>query len=207
MLRLAQRVPVSIVEQTAILGALNQDILADTEQAVTAADYIAKRLDALSDPLERGWEGGVDDDGSLVFKRTLRGVTETHQLDGALIRSSDARSLDAYAPEFQKLYARHGAITVKDAERVITGPISLVEAVTAAGRKGVSMQRYKGLGEMNPDQLWETTLDPNARALLQVRVSHQDDAEEVFSTLMGDIVEPRREFIQDNALKVANLDV
>lgn len=205
--RLALRVPASIVEQAAILGALNQDILSEQEQAAGAADYIAKRLDALEPEHERGWVGGADDDGSMVFTRTLRGVTEKHVLDAALIRSADARALDAYAPELQRLYARHGKLTVKDKDVVITGPAALVNAITMAGRKGVAVQRYKGLGEMNPDQLWETTLDPNARSLLQVRVSHQDDAEEVFSTLMGDVVEPRREFIQDNALKVANLDI
>ncbi|MEQ8667148.1 MAG: DNA topoisomerase (ATP-hydrolyzing) subunit B [Rhodospirillales bacterium] len=205
--RLALRVPASIVEQAAILGALNQGVLADAEQAGAAADYIAKRLDALEPEHERGWSGGVDASGSLEFRRRLRGVTETHVLDAALIRSADARALDTHAPDLQKLYARHGTLTVKDVAQPITGPAGLVDAIMKAGRKGVSVQRYKGLGEMNPDQLWETTLDPNARALLQVRVSHQDDAEEVFSTLMGDIVEPRRDFIQTNALKVANLDV
>ncbi|MDP6884571.1 MAG: DNA gyrase subunit B, partial [Rhodospirillales bacterium] len=106
-----------------------------------------------------------------------------------------------------KIYARHGLLTAKDAEHPITGPVSLVETVMELGRKGVAIQRYKGLGEMNPEQLWETTLDKDARSLLQVRISHADDAEDVFSTLMGDIVEPRRDFIQSNALKVANLDV
>jgi DNA gyrase subunit B len=96
---------------------------------------------------------------------------------------------------------------VKDKEYPITGPVALVDTISSLGRKGVAIQRYKGLGEMNPDQLWQTTLDPNARTLLQVRVSHADDAEEVFSTLMGDTVETRREFIEQNAMKVANLDV
>ena len=111
------------------------------------------------------------------------------------------------APALQARYARHGTLVLKKKEHVITGPVSLVDAVMDAGKKGIGVQRYKGLGEMNPDQLWETTLDPNARSLLQVRINHIDDAEEVFSTLMGDIVEPRREFIQENALKVANLDI
>jgi DNA gyrase subunit B len=102
---------------------------------------------------------------------------------------------------------RHGNLVVKDKEVLVTGPVSLVNSIMHAGRKGIGMQRYKGLGEMNPEQLWETTLDPNARSLLQVKVNHADDAEEVFSTLMGDMVEPRRDFIQANALKVANLDV
>ena len=111
------------------------------------------------------------------------------------------------AAELQRTYAHHGKLTTKDKETVITGPLSLVEAIMEQGRKGVTVQRYKGLGEMNPEQLWETTLDPEARSLLQVKVSHADEAEEIFSTLMGDVVEPRREFIQTNALNVANLDI
>ena len=107
----------------------------------------------------------------------------------------------------QKLYARHGILTVKEEEFPITGPVSLVNKIMDLGRKGVGIQRYKGLGEMNPSQLWETTLDPEARALLQVRVNHADEAGQLFETLMGDVVEPRREFIQQNALKVANLDI
>jgi DNA gyrase subunit B len=111
------------------------------------------------------------------------------------------------ASELQQVYAHHARFAVKDKESEITGPLSLVEAVLEQGRKGMTVQRYKGLGEMNPEQLWQTTLDPQARSLLQVRVSHADEAEEIFSTLMGDVVEPRREFIQANALNVANLDI
>jgi DNA gyrase subunit B len=124
-----------------------------------------------------------------------------------LIRSQDARRLNEKATRLFERYGDHGKLEVKDKEYTVTGPVSLVDGIMEVGRKGISMQRYKGLGEMNPDQLWETTLDPNARTLLQVRVNHTDDAEDVFSTLMGDVVEPRREFIQKNALKVANLDV
>ncbi len=204
---LARRVPIAIVEQAAILGALNPQILADSKLAGQTADIIAKRLDALEAPMERGWAGNPLDDGGLEFTRTLRGVTEHHAIDGALIDSTDARRLDDQAGQLQKLYARHGVLTVKDEEFPITGPVSLVDRIMEMGRKGVSIQRYKGLGEMNPEQLWETTLDPEARSLLQVKVNHADDAEDVFSTLMGDVVEPRREFIQENALKVANLDV
>ena len=203
----ARHVPGSVVEQAAILSALDASLLADTEQASQVADFIAKRLDALADPLERGWSGTGLDDGGLAFSRTLRGVTERHVIDSTLIRSQDARRLNGRAGQLQKLYAKHGVLSVKDKEFPITGPVSLVDRIMDFGRKGISMQRYKGLGEMNPDQLWETTLDPNARTLLQVKVSHTDDAEDVFSTLMGDVVEPRREFIQKNALKVANLDV
>jgi len=204
---LAQHVPLAIVEQMAILGALNPQILSDAKLAGETADYIAKRLDALEPPAERGWAGKPLDDGGLEFIRTLRGVTERHVIDGALIDSTGARRLDEKAGELQKLYARHGVLTVKDVDFPITGPVGLVDKIMELGRKGVGIQRYKGLGEMNPDQLWETTLDPEARTLLQVRVNHADEAGQLFETLMGDVVEPRREFIQENALKVANLDV
>ena len=204
---LAEHVPLRVVEQAAISGALNPLILSDGRRAASAAEYIAKRLDTLEIETERGWTGTPLDDGGLMFSRILRGVAERHVIDGALIGSTEARRLDEKAATLQKIYQRHGKLVAKDQEQVITGPVSLVDRVMDVGRKGVGIQRYKGLGEMNPSQLWETTLDPNARILLQVRVSHADAAEEVFSTLMGDMVEPRRDFIQKNALKVANLDV
>ncbi len=204
---LAQNIPLHVVEQAAILGSLNPQILSDARQAAETAGYIAKRLDALEAPAERGWRGAALDDGGLAFTRTVRGVSERHAIDGALIRSIEARRLDDMAGKLQAVYARHGKLTAKGTDHTITGPVSLVDIITRLGRKGAAIQRYKGLGEMNPGQLWETTLDPNARTLLQVKVGHADDAGEVFSTLMGDVVEPRREFIQANALKVANLDV
>jgi len=196
-----------IVEQAAILGALNPDILAPGDQAQQAADFIAKRLDALAAETERGWQGALVEDGGLAFRRTFRGVTERHVIDGPLIRSTEARRLDAMAGELQETFAHHSEFQGKEESYRITGPISLVEAVFRLGRKGITISRYKGLGEMNPDQLWETTLDPEARALLQVKVSHADEAADIFATLMGDVVEPRREFIQTHALEVANLDV
>ena len=168
---------------------------------------IAKRLDALAPEYERGWQGKALEDGGLEFHRVLRGVAETHVIDGAIMRSKDARQLDELAGRLQKNYTKHGTLENKDKSYPITGPVALVDKVTELGRKGISISRYKGLGEMNPEQLWETTLDTEARSLLQVRINHVDEAEEVFSTLMGDVVEPRRDFIQDNALKVANLDV
>jgi DNA gyrase subunit B len=128
-------------------------------------------------------------------------------IDGPLIKSAEARRLDALADSLQSIYLKPGLFVVKDKETPITSPTALFAAVLEAGRKGVTIQRYKGLGEMNPDQLWETTLDPEARTLLQVKINHADEADEIFSTLMGDVVEPRRDFIQENALKVANLDV
>jgi DNA gyrase subunit B len=197
----------AVIEQAAIAGALNPDILSDPEKAKAAADYIARRLDVVSPPLERGWSGEPTPDGGLAFTRRLRGVQERHVIDGPLIRSAEARRLDALVVQLQGIYRKPGVFAVKDKESTISSPTELFAAVLEAGRKGVAIQRYKGLGEMNPDQLWETTLDPEARTLLQVRINHADEADEIFSTLMGDVVEPRREFIQDNALKVANLDV
>jgi DNA gyrase subunit B len=197
-----------VVEQTAIAGALNSGILSDPDQAAEAARYIAQRLDSLSETTEQGWEGTPQDDGGLSFKRTRRGVMQNYTIDGDLIRSAEARRLDILAPELQARYGtKHAVLRKKDAQTRVTGPIDLFDQIMALGRKGVSIQRYKGLGEMNPDQLWETTLDPNARTLLQVRVAHEGEAADLFSTLMGDVVEPRREFIQNNALKVVNLDV
>jgi DNA gyrase subunit B len=206
--RLAQHVPLRIVEQAAISAALDPQLLLDRQKAASTADYIAKRLDALEVPAERGWQGAtLDNGGGLVFTRTLRGVSERHALDGAVIESGEARRLNAKAGILQQIYGKHGILSVKDKQHPITGPVALVDTISGLGRKGVAIQRYKGLGEMNPDQLWQTTLDPDARTLLQVKVNHADDAEEVFSTLMGDTVETRREFIEVNALKVANLDV
>ncbi|MBM3951738.1 MAG: DNA topoisomerase (ATP-hydrolyzing) subunit B [Rhodospirillales bacterium] len=205
--RLGAHVAMPVLEQAAILGALDPRVLADRKQAGEVAGVIAKRLDALVQAIERGWKGEALADGSLAFARTLRGVAERHVIDGAVIRSSDAIKLEKRAAELQKLYARHGKLEVKGETIPITGPVALVDAVTRLGRKGLTIQRYKGLGEMNPEQLWETTLDAEVRTLLQVKVTHADEAEEVFSKLMGDVVEPRRDFISENALKVANLDV
>ncbi len=196
-----------VVEQAAIAGVLNPEIIPDSERAGVAAGYIATRLDALAPEHERGWRGEAATDGGLNFTRALRGVTEQRLIDGPAIRSSEARHLDSMAPGLQDTYLEHSALEGKDKTFRITGPRALADAVFELGRKGVQIFRYKGLGEMNPDQLWETTLDPEARALLQVKVAHSDEAADIFSTLMGDVVEPRREFIQSHALEVANLDV
>ena len=138
--------------------------------------------------------------------RTVRGVKDTAILDHALLGSADARKLDEYAPKLQEAYARPGLLRRKDSETAIHGPVDLFEAVTESGRKGLTLQRYKGLGEMNADQLWETTLDAEARSLLQVKVKEVDEADDIFTKLMGDVVEPRRDFIQENAL-AASVDV
>ena len=195
-----------VAEQTAILGAFNPALLESEETEAQIAGAIARRLDGLTTENERGWQAEIIDGGGFAFARTLRGVTERHVIDGAMVRSAEARQLDQMAPELQHIYARPAILRVKDKDERIIGPLGLVQAVMDLGRKGVGIQRYKGLGEMNPGQLWETTLDPDARSLLQVRIEHRAEAEEVFSTLMGDVVEPRRDFIQSNALKVVNLD-
>ena len=197
----------AVVEQAAIAGALNPEVISDSERAAQAADYIAKRLDALAPPEERGWHGHAATDGGLAFRRVLRGVTERRLIDGPMIRSTEARRLDEMVIDLQRTYMQHGTLRVKDDEVMISGPTALADAVFAQGRKGVTISRYKGLGEMNPEQLWETTLDVNARSLLQVRAPHAQEAEDIFSTLMGEGVEERREFIQSHALEVANLDV
>jgi DNA gyrase subunit B len=195
-----------IVEQAAIAGVLNAAVIGDPAQADAAADYIAKRLDALADEVERGWVGKYTEGEGLSFERTVRGVREYSLIDEALLVSADARKLDEYAASLQETYPRTGVLRRKDSETPIHGPVSLFEAVTDAGRKGIAMQRYKGLGEMNPEQLWETTLDTNVRSLLQVKIKEVDEADDIFTKLMGDVVEPRREFIQDNALS-ASVDV
>ncbi len=197
----------AVVEQVAVAGALNFELLGDEAMAAQVASYIAGRLDALSPMIERGWRGRPSGDGGLVFERTLRGVEEVRRIDGDLVRSAEGRRLDALAPSLQESYAHPGKLALKAQEWPIAGPVALIDKVMELGRRGVSVQRYKGLGEMNPDQLWETTLDPDARSLLLVKVSHADEAADIFATLMGDAVEPRRDFIQANALKVANLDV
>ena len=204
---LSRRYSRDVVEQTAIAGALGAGALSDPEKAQAAAAYVARRLDQLAPEIERGWQGEPTGDGGLHFWRTVRGVRETQSIDGPLIRSADARKLDDMAPALQATYERRAVLRRGDDETIVRSPTQLLDAVFAAGRKGLSIQRYKGLGEMNAEQLWETTLDPDARTLLQVRVKEADEASDLFGTLMGDDVEPRRAFIQDNALSVANLDV
>ena len=196
-----------VVEQTAIAGALNPELLTDPERAPPVAEYIAGRLNFYSAEYERGWAGEPTEDGGLRFEREVRGVKEVHVIDGPLIRSAEARKLDAQAPKLQQIYERQAEFTRKEDTFPINSPSSLLETVLSLGRKGLSIQRYKGLGEMNPDQLWETTLDSNSRTLLQVKVEQADEANDLFDELMGDAVGPRREFIEQNALKVANLDI
>ncbi|MEC9369029.1 MAG: toprim domain-containing protein, partial [Pseudomonadota bacterium] len=206
---LHSRYPRFVIEQAAIAGVLNPSVLQDEKQAQAAAAYIARRLDAISEETERGWTGEALEGGGMRFTREIRGVTESHLIDGPFIGTSDALKLDKFAAPLQEVYEKPATLRRKDSEIPVFGPTSLMEAVLAAGRKGVTMQRYKGLGEMNPEQLWETTLDKEVRTLLQVKVAEADAAaaNEIFGRLMGDEVEPRRDFIQTHALDVANLDV
>ena len=169
---------------------------------------MAIRLDKLEAEYDRGWKAEILENGNISFNRTLRGVKEEHIVGASVLDSGEAKILNTMkaflADNFSstlKLVAKGGA------ETVIAGPVTLVDAVMAAGKKGITLQRYKGLGEMNPEQLWETTLDPEARSLLQVKIDQMEEADEVFSTLMGDVVEPRKDFIQANALNVVNLDI
>ena len=195
-----------VVEQAAIAGVLNPGIFGDLEKGSEAARYIARRLDALAEETDRGWSGSFIEGEGFRFERTVRGVTEVAVIDHALLGSADARRLDEHAASLQENYPRVAMLRRKGEEVAIHGPVGLIEAVTTVGRKNITLQRYKGLGEMNPGQLWETTLDTNARSLLQVKVREADDADDIFTKLMGDVVEPRREFIQENAL-TASVDV
>jgi DNA gyrase subunit B len=197
----------SLVEQAAIVGGLDPEALQNPATAEAMLKRVANRLDRITDEYERGWTGAVTPEDGLVFTRTVRGVTESHIIDQALLVSADARKLRQLAGRLDDLYGGVSTLVRKGETTPIYGPASLFTAITEAGRKGVTLQRYKGLGEMNPEQLWETTLDPNARTLLKVEVRESDLADLTFTQLMGDLVEPRRDFIQDNALSVANLDV
>jgi DNA gyrase subunit B len=196
----------NVIEQAAVAGLFGRDIFTDPANANAAADYMVRRLDAQAEEVERGWSGQFVEGQGFVFERTVRGVKDVAIIDDAFLGSADARKLHEYREKLQDVYARPGKLRRKDSETTIYGPVDLFEAVTEAARKGVTLQRYKGLGEMNPEQLWETTLDTNERSLLQVKIKEVDEADDIFTKLMGDVVEPRREFIQDNSLS-ATVDV
>ena len=197
----------TIIEQAAIVGALNLELMNGSALAQQKADETAKRLDTISEETERGWSGHIGEDGGLRLERTVRGVKESHLIDANLIASADARRIDQMTALLQEVYSGPAKLIRKEESTAVTGPSALLGTIFSIGRKGLTMQRYKGLGEMNADQLWETTLDPNARTLLQVKISDATDADGLFARLMGDEVEPRRDFIQENALNVANLDI
>jgi len=198
--RLNQRASASTLEQSSLAGALAQG--ATDVHAQNAAD----RLNALAEEGEATWTGRFDPDHALILERVVRGVAERVVMDTSLLNAADTRRLAERAAALMETYAGHGKLTRGNDDVPVYGPLSLHEAVLDAGRKGIKIQRYKGLGEMNAEQLWETTLDHEVRTLLQVRVDHADEADEMFSRLMGDVVEPRRDFIQEHALE-ADVDV
>ncbi|MFZ8923505.1 MAG: DNA topoisomerase (ATP-hydrolyzing) subunit B [Candidatus Puniceispirillaceae bacterium] len=195
-----------VIEQAAIAGLINPEMLGNVE----AAEYLAKRLEAKADSLEKGWSGAVEDTENgpaLVVQRRLRGITERHVIDRRIVTTGEARRLDEAATHLQTIYGKAAILRIANQQITINGPTELSQLIFQTGRKGAQISRYKGLGEMNPSQLWETTLDPEQRILLQVTIDQEDEADNAFSTLMGEAVEERRNFIQENALRVANLDV
>jgi DNA gyrase subunit B len=196
--------PRHILEQAAIAGAFVPGAVDADLQGV--ADKVAERLNLIALEWERGWQGRITQDHGVRLARILRGVEEVRTLDGRLLRSGEAKRSGGFTQHLQDVYNLPAKLVRKDRSQMIYGPMDLLDAILAEGEKGLSLQRYKGLGEMNPDQLWETTLDPDARTLLQVRVEDMAEADDLFTKLMGDVVEPRREFIQQNALNVENLD-
>ena len=195
-----------VAEQAAIAGLLNMSVLNNAE----AADYLAKRLEAIATVLEKGWQASIEDTAhgqAIVVQRRLRGITERHVIDQRIVSLAEAQHLDTMAAHLQLHYGKPAQFRFGAQSIEINGPTTLAQTVFQTGRKGAQISRYKGLGEMNPSQLWETTLDPDQRILLQVTIDQEDDADNAFSTLMGEAVEERRNFIQENALRVANLDV
>jgi len=197
--------PAHITEQAAIAGALVQGRVDADAQGV--AEAVAARLDMIAEEYERGWSGRPTQDAGIRLTRQLRGVEESRTLDGPMLRSGESRRLGAMTAGLQEIYGKTAHLIRKDRDVPIHGPLGLLQAIFLEGEKGLSLQRYKGLGEMNPEQLWETTLDPAARTMLQVRVEDLSEADDIFTKLMGDVVEPRRDFIQQNALSVENLDI
>ncbi|MEJ6504651.1 MAG: toprim domain-containing protein, partial [Rhodobacter sp.] len=196
--------PRHILEQAALAGAFDPESLGADLQGV--ADRVAKRLNAVASEYEQGWAGRVTQEAGIRLSRALRGVEELRTLDGAVLRSGEARRLASVSTPTRDVYMTPAQLIRKDRDQLVYGPMDLLRAVLAEGEKGLSLQRYKGLGEMNPEQLWETTLDPEARTLLQVTADDLAEADDIFTKLMGDVVEPRREFIQQNALNVEHLD-
>ncbi len=195
--RLSARAPAFAIEQSALAG-----LLAEGGDVAKAA----ARLDLYAEEGDGHWSGEPAPAGGYAFSRIRRGVTERVVLDDLLLNAADARRLAERAAAMADTFAKPATFLRRDRSTTVRGPLDLFGAVMEAGRRGLSIQRYKGLGEMNPEQLWETTLDADARTLLQVKVNHSEDADGLFARLMGDVVEPRREFIQENALD-AEVDV
>ncbi|NQZ14220.1 MAG: DNA topoisomerase (ATP-hydrolyzing) subunit B [Alphaproteobacteria bacterium] len=192
------------IEQAAIIGAFDQVVLEDADAGQKAADFLAERLNLLAMKNEKTWKGEFTPVGGYVLTRMVRGVQKQVRISADQIRSAEARALNNARAMLEENFFEGANIVAGDKEIAkVTGPLGFFKSVLEQGKKGLQLSRYKGLGEMNPEQLWETTLDPEARILLQVTVKDAEKASELFSTLMGDVVEPRREFIQENALKAA----
>jgi DNA gyrase subunit B len=197
-----------LIETIALLGGFNTGLQGDADGRKAMAGKVATHLNTVAKSLEdSGWSGEALEDGGYSFAHEVRGVIDMHRIDMQLIDSQEARGLNTLMQPVSDLFAKPVTLTRKGEETKINTPLEMLTTLLAFGRKGLSIQRYKGLGEMNPDQLWETTLDPEVRTFLQVKITQADTADEIFSKLMGDVVEERRNFIQDNALNVANLDV
>lgn len=208
IVNLSKTVPEKIVEQMAIMGIFSPALRANPEEMKAALTTLAGRLDSLEAEYDKGWKAELTDGHDIKFTRTLRGVTEEHVMELKILESQEAQMINEMSVFLKESFGTFSTLVSKQGlEKKIHGPVSLVEAIVAAGKKGITINRYKGLGEMNPEQLWETTLDPEARSLLQVKINQMEEADETFATLMGDVVEPRKEFIQDNALNVVNLDI
>ena len=208
MTTLSIKAPEKILEQMAIYGLFNQDILNDKQKLSERLEKVVQKLDSHEAEYDRGWQFDILSDGAVSLNRTLRGVKEDHIIGATVFDSAEAKLLNEMYDFLKSNFEEASKLVTKNGDvKRIFGPVTLVDAVISAGKKGITLQRYKGLGEMNPEQLWETTLDPEARSLLQVKIDHMEEADEVFSTLMGDVVEPRKEFIQENALNVVNLDI
>ncbi len=205
---LGKKAPEKIIEQMAILGMFDKNLFANKEEFKQSLNKLAVALDSHEAEYDKGWQAELREDGSFAVFRTLRGVKEEHIIGNSVMDSPEAVVLNEMRSMLLENFAEASVLVSKNGvETRIPGPVAFVDAVMASGKKGITIQRYKGLGEMNPEQLWETTLDPEARSLLQVKMEHLDEADETFATLMGDVVEPRKEFIQDNALNVVNLDI
>jgi DNA gyrase subunit B len=198
---MSRLLPVTYLEQMAVSGMLSPEALEDPERARA----LAGRLNSLALPAERGWVVSTDAAG-ISLGRTVRGVAERYTMEAAALRTSEARYLAERLPRLAAMFQGEPTLKLENTPKPVHGPAQLLDLMLSYGRKGLAINRFKGLGEMNPDQLWKTTLDPEARRLLQVKISDAEDTDQIFSTLMGDVVEPRRDFIVSNALRVANLD-